>query len=405
MTLLELHKFCHSCKRLFCYGAGRYGRTLLVHLQENGIDIVSFLITAASSDNFILGKPVKSVKETAFEKEDGVILAVGERFIDSMKREIELLGVTNYISVDETLLSEIEAETEFSTYQNNAPFVNVLMYHRVVENIDDPYGIAVSPKNFREHMAYLKQNFNVLRFNDDWNDIKEPSVVVTFDDGYADNFNNALPILEEYGIYATFFVSTENLDTDNLFWWDKLSLLFSACKNETVRLGEHEFNCDDLKMAHAFLHRLLPKERNQFLCEAEQENHTISENISDYRALSLQELKQLSNSPLATIGAHTVTHSSLSCEPKAMQEWEIKESRKQVESIIGREVSVFSYPFGDYNESTVSTVKNSGIRKACTVTGGLYLDNCELKIPRNKVVNITGAEFEKFMRRCRCIYA
>ncbi|MBR3622676.1 MAG: polysaccharide deacetylase family protein, partial [Selenomonadaceae bacterium] len=247
MTLSELHKFCRGCKRLFCYGAGRYGRTLLVHLQENGMDIASFLITGEAKGNSVLGKSVRCIQDIGFEKEDGVLLAVSERFLESMKRELELRGVTNYVSIDEVLLNEIEERTEFFSYQNNSPFVNVLMYHRVADNIKDPYGIAVSPKNFRKHMAYLKQNFHVLQFDKDWSDIKEASIVVTFDDGYADNFYNALPILEEYEIPATFFVSTENLDTDNLFWWDKLSLLFSACKNESVKLGNREFAHNDLK--------------------------------------------------------------------------------------------------------------------------------------------------------------
>ena len=204
---------------MFCYGAGRYGRTLLVHLQENGMDIASFLITGEAKGNSVLGKSVRCIQDIGFEKEDGVLLAVSERFLESMKRELELRGATNYISIDEALLNEIEDRTEFFSYQNNSPFVNVLMYHRVADNIKDSYGIAVSPKNFREHMAYLKQNFHVLQFDKDWSNIKEASIVVTFDDGYADNYTYAYPILKKYDMKAAIFVITSLMGKPGYLTW------------------------------------------------------------------------------------------------------------------------------------------------------------------------------------------
>ena len=93
----------------------------------------------------------------------------------------------------------------------DAPVV-VLLYHRVATLASDPQLLAVSPENFRQQMCYLKDKFPLVRFEDDWSDVRTPSIAVTFDDGYADNALNALPILEEVGIPATFFVSTGNLD-------------------------------------------------------------------------------------------------------------------------------------------------------------------------------------------------
>src|SRR5689334_4536799 len=74
--------------------------------------------------------------------------------------------------------------------------VVILLYHRVTTLPADPQLLAVSPDNFRAHLKFLKENFPVVRFEDDWSEVKKPAVAITFDDGYADNALEALPILE-----------------------------------------------------------------------------------------------------------------------------------------------------------------------------------------------------------------
>lgn len=82
--------------------------------------------------------------------------------------------------------------------------VIVLLYHRVADLDSDPERLAVSPTHFREQMNYLKEHYRIVRFEGDWSGLQESAVAVTFDDGYADNFYEALPILEETGVPATF---------------------------------------------------------------------------------------------------------------------------------------------------------------------------------------------------------
>jgi len=103
--------------------------------------------------------------------------------------------------------------------------VVVLIYHRVTNLPHDPQLLAVSPENFSMQMRYLRDHFPVLRFEDDWKRCEQPSVIVTFDDGYADNFLEALPIIEEVGIPATFFLSSAAIGSIEEFWWDELERL------------------------------------------------------------------------------------------------------------------------------------------------------------------------------------
>ena len=404
MMMNAFHAFCRNHQRIYCYGAGRYGRTTLVHLQENGLDIEAFLITGVPDGSFVLGKPVKSIDDVVLSKQDGVILAIGGRFREAMIAELAARKIQEYFVVDEHLLPVIEAATEFEAKYSSNRFINVLMYHRIADDMTNLHGITVSPRNFAAHMAFLSKNYRVLRFEEDWSSVKESAVVVTFDDGYSDNYRYALPILERYGIPATIFVSTGNIDTDRLFWWDTLEGVF-ALSHTLVSLGNQEFPVDSMDQAHRFLHDLLPEERCEVLSDAAAKVGKMPEYIANRRSLTSIELKKLAASSLVTIGAHTVTHSSLNHEPKEQKRWEILSSREYLQKNIGAEINTFSYPFGDYDEDTLSILASSGFKKACTVTGGLADSEGLFQIPRNKVLDVGVKEFEKFLKRCKCVYA
>ena len=113
--------------------------------------------------------------------------------------------------------------------------VVVLCYHRVTSRPSDINSIIVSPDNFRAQMGYLKRNFRIVRFEENWEHLDKPAVAVTFDDGYADNLTVALPILEEMGIPATFFISTGNIGTRDEFWWDALERMVSGADRYPAR--------------------------------------------------------------------------------------------------------------------------------------------------------------------------
>ena len=101
----------------------------------------------------------------------------------------------------------------------------VLLYHRVADIGFDPQLLSVSINNFREQLLFIKNNYEIFRFEDDYVKRNQPAIIITFDDGYADNYQNALPILEELEIPATFFITTGRIDSDREFWWDDLERL------------------------------------------------------------------------------------------------------------------------------------------------------------------------------------
>ncbi|NJL11190.1 MAG: polysaccharide deacetylase family protein [Calothrix sp. SM1_7_51] len=107
----------------------------------------------------------------------------------------------------------------------------ILMYHRVGEAELDPWSLHVTQKNFEQQMSVLRKfakpiSLSELAQAQKNGKIPKRSVVITFDDGYADNLYNAKPILERYDIPSTFFIATGHIGSSRIFWWDELEKLF-----------------------------------------------------------------------------------------------------------------------------------------------------------------------------------
>lgn len=279
-----------------------------------------------------------------------------------------------------------------------------LLYHKVNDVKDNIYNLAVSPGEFEKHIRYLQQNYRILRFEEDWEDISEDSVVITFDDGYADNFLYALPVLEKYKVPATVFVSSGNIGTDKEFWWDEIGRILTIQESYPGQfyLQDHlyEYTWDTVTEYQRWelaktLRWLLRMEADDFRTKDWMEQlKTWAGTASDTGryanlALSKEQLAGMADSPYITIGAHTVSHLSLGALSDADQEYEIADSVNYLEKELGRKIEVFSYPFGsgrDYNKKTLEICKKIGIKKAATTKEALWnkSDNL-LEIPRFSV--------------------
>ena len=260
----------------------------------------------------------------------------------------------------------------------------------------DPWKIAITPEEFDNHMRYIKDNYNIMRFEDDWSNINEKTIVVTFDDGYADNFYNAVPILKKYDIPATFFISTNNIGTNSEFWWDELATMFHNINKIKFNYREKTYNLekmDDVRKAclevRSILINMSPEKRREELNVLHDKMSVPIQKSILNRSMNQWEIQQLTKFDNISIGAHTKSHTKLSQLSVDSQREEIKGSKEILEKISGQKIEMFSYPFGsdeDYTEHTVEKVKTSEINKAAVVKQGLYSKECgEYRIPRNTV--------------------
>lgn len=280
----------------------------------------------------------------------------------------------------------------------------VLIYHRVATLPSDPHQLAVSPENFLNHMMYIKNNFPVLRFEDTWSNIKELSIVITFDDGYADNIRSALPILEKVGVPATFFISTGYLGSQREFWWDDLERILlqervlpstftfhDAMYGNTWPTESYPERHNLYQNFHQLVRKVDAARRADWFRQLRVWADLGEEGRTSHRIMTIHELQELASSNLVTIGAHTVSHTPLAVLPYDQQQQEIFESKRQLEELTGRNISVFSYPFGgkgDYTPESVQLCRKAGyIRSASNYPGQVHRWTDSHQIPRNLVRN------------------
>ena len=136
-----------------------------------------------------------------------------------------------------------------------SPRAVILLYHRVARPERDPQLLSVAPEQFEGQMSLLRSRFNPLsldrlsRMIRGGGAIPPRSVVVTFDDGYADNLHHAAPVLERHGVPATFFVESGHLGSTREFWWDELERLIFQARPQRVSMRieqmPYEWDLDD----------------------------------------------------------------------------------------------------------------------------------------------------------------
>jgi peptidoglycan/xylan/chitin deacetylase (PgdA/CDA1 family) len=318
----------------------------------------------------------------------------------------------------------------------------ILMYHRVTDLEPDPWRLCVSPARFAEHLDVLSRHARPLQLRRLTRclrdgEVPRKSVVVTFDDGYADNLHNAKPLLERFGVPATVFVASGAVGSDREFWWDELARVlltpgllppaFSLSlngKSYEWHLGKDcrydEDSCrrdrgwlawgdvlptsrhDAFRKIYELMHPLSPDERRQV-----QDNLLAWAGLGSaaraaYGTLSPDDLDEMARGGLIEVGAHTVTHPLLAALPPARQRQEIRQSKAQMESLLNRRVASFAYPYGrreDYSPATVEIVREAGFDCACSNFAGAVKQGADMyQLPRMHVQDWGGEEFSRRLR-------
>ncbi|VAW92007.1 Polysaccharide deacetylase [hydrothermal vent metagenome] len=198
------------------------------------------------------------------------------------------------------------------------PGIRVLMYHRVIKTTEYDQ-LTVTPVVFDTQMQYLSRNYNVVSLDTATkalysSKINSGNVVVTFDDGYLDNLEYALPILKKYNIPATIYVTTDFCNQDK---------------------SHPRYKKSDKRL------------------------HLDWDEVS--------ELNKLNN---ITIGSHTISHPYLSRLDEIAAENEILRSKEIIESKLNTQVQHFCYPSGDFGAREVALIKDAGYLTAVTVSPG-----------------------------------
>lgn len=291
--------------------------------------------------------------------------------------------------------------------------VIVLCYHKISDNRNDYNAVNVSPENFRKQMAYLSSNYKMVSAEDILNvaDARNCCFAVTFDDGYRSVYSNAFPVLKEFSIPAIDFVTTGNLGTKNENWTDNIVRAifeprnqkdYFECSSGEISGKWYTRNIEEKvsfyrKINYMFRHTGA-KERKQYEIMLLEWAGLLSGECSGNAILTENELKELSHSPLISIGTHCVTHSFLGALTVDEQEFEITDSIRKLNEITGIPIKYMAYPFGSpssYNDVTLRLMKQNGIELGFTTSFERITSKTErYKIPRVVMGNYDLEDFK-----------
>jgi peptidoglycan/xylan/chitin deacetylase (PgdA/CDA1 family) len=289
------------------------------------------------------------------------------------------------------------------------------MYHRVEKLSVDPWQLAVTPDRFTKQIRRLAEARTIVPLS--WLAARIAAgrtpghtAAVTFDDGYVDVFLRARPVLEATGCPATVFLATGALGSSAGFWWDTLARIIletpslpdtlevslPGARHRIAVAGADGGRAAALAAVHSLLRPAAPDVRHRLLADLAASASTDADARARDLAMTPDQAAELASTGLIEIGAHTVSHPPMTSLHLAEQIREAADSRRRCEEIVGRRVSAFAYPYGDFNRSAASAVRQAGFMCACsTVVSAIDVSTDCYAIPRLPAADWNEADFRR----------
>ena len=242
---------------------------------------------------------------------------------------------------------------------------------------------------FKEQMHYLHQHFNVLPLEEamliDNYQGEKPLAVITFDDGFYNNYSLAFPVLKALQLPATIFLATRYINSHDTIWFCDLLRMLSQSENDALhwRGKSYLLKTEEQKQA---VSRLLQAElKTQEADEAQASMQALAlalncdlhysyQTDSPFYMLTAEAIKEMSDSGLITFGAHSHSHVILSKTSLAHAREEIQTSIRETARLSGKPCVCFAYPNGraeDFNEQHQQILSDFGIRFSASTINGL----------------------------------
>lgn len=289
--------------------------------------------------------------------------------------------------------------------QVRAPVLSVFCYHSVGDPGPDyrfdADTIDVTPEQFREHLGILRRHCTVIGINEvcqliDGGGLPPNPVLITFDDGYRSCFDTALPILQEFGMPATFFIATRYVSERRLYWWDTINYLVKRSPRTRITLEYprplelelgpwNEPRLDARKVA---VQRLLRLVKDEYALELEpfiaglaaaaemDWNPEIETALADQLIMSWDDIRAMRRAGM-DIESHTRSHRVLQTLSTARLADELAGSREDIRREIGEAPRTVAYPVGysiRHIPAIRAAVEQAGYKLGFTnATGANYL--------------------------------
>jgi peptidoglycan/xylan/chitin deacetylase (PgdA/CDA1 family) len=275
--------------------------------------------------------------------------------------------------------------------------LSVFIFHRVLAEPDPIFPDEADARSFSRILGWIKSWFNVLPLDVAVDRLKQHKLppraaVITFDDGYADNRTIALPILQQHGLTATFFIATGFLDGGRM-WNDTVIESVRLCQKDSLDLTPLELGRHNIATTSAkrnAIQSIIGKIK--YLPVAERVK--LSDEIAKVAGARLPDNLMMTSAQLIEmraagmqIGAHTVSHPILaSIAPEQARE-EISASKNSLEQLLGKKITLFAYPNGkpgvDYKPEHAALVRELGFDAAVSTAWGAASSSADVyQLPR-----------------------
>ncbi len=275
--------------------------------------------------------------------------------------------------------------------------LSIVIYHRVLPEVDHFLGDGSNIQSFDKQLRFLTRNFHVLSLSEAVAHLRTATlparaVCITFDDGYADNAGNALPLLQKYGVTATFFVATGFLDGGRM-WNDTVIESFRRAKGDTIDLREiglEQYTVTTLDERRQALFSVIDQlkylEPSIRQSQVDKLAQIIAAKLPDDLMMTSAQVKLLHDQGME-VGGHTVNHPILASMDEAVARAEIAQGKIDLEKITGAPVRFFAYPNGkpgrDYLPVHPKMVSESGFEAAVSTAWGAARHGDDLfQLPR-----------------------
>ncbi|MGB8658696.1 MAG: polysaccharide deacetylase family protein [Candidatus Zixiibacteriota bacterium] len=249
-------------------------------------------------------------------------------------------------------------------------------------------GMVTLESTFDKQMRYLKRNFNVISLDaligclKDKKNLPPSSMVITFDDGWRDNYLFAFPILRKYDLPATIFLSTDYIGTSRMPWFHVVNFILQAQaltfqKMTDILSGFEQISPEEkgsivesFALADVFIEKLKkikPDIQEKMIREMIKESDIRMNEIGKQRwMLDWEEIKEMGEDQIS-FGSHAHSHRILTYLDLIDIKKELIESKRAIEEKTKGPVNSFAYPNGDFTPEIRELVKEAGYLCACTV--------------------------------------
>lgn len=274
--------------------------------------------------------------------------------------------------------------------------VSIINYHRVGDD-SDIFLDKLDTQTFERQIHYVQERFEIIPLDELAQLLKVGAqgsnyAAITFDDGYKDNYTQALPILRKHGIKAAFFPITDVLDRESMLWVDEVRYMINHSYEEEIWWGEKQFSLVSPAEKEKAVNQIVSSIRSRDTGDGmnglrESCGYEAPHDLIESLYMSWDDVKEMSEEG-HLIGSHTLSHPDLTRLSLKDARKEVVESKKRLEKVLEVEVDAFAYPFGASSEETERLIASSGYRCGLGAEPGLVSKNPELfslrRVPARK---------------------